>query len=124
MRYVDESFYFGEFVGEFAGEAKVLAALIARAEDLVDTLTHGRILAVGIEGLTKFQRAAVRRACCLMVDYFDNVDGLPSSDVVGYSMEGVRVWNRQRRQRPWEVAGCGMWAWHTLMSTGLMRASV
>ena len=122
MRYVDAGYYYDEFGGKCEREG--LGELVLRAEELVDVLTHGRVAAAGIDGLSGFQRAGVRRAVCLMVEHFLNLDGLPSSDVLSYSMENVRVWNRQRKQRPWEVAGCGMWAWHTLMSTGLMRGAV
>ena len=122
VRYICEEFYRGEFGGKFEGEG--LAQLIVRAEELVDVLTHGRVRALGIDGISQFQRDGVKRACCLIVEHFVNADSAPSSDVLSFSISDVRVWNRKRRQRPWEVAGCGMWAWHTLMATGLMRGAI
>ncbi|MDR2167533.1 MAG: hypothetical protein LBE35_06770 [Clostridiales bacterium] len=119
MRYINEDFYRNKHGGTYDGAG--LKALILRAEGLADALTYGRIRAAGFENLTKFQKAAVKRACCLMVDYFTNVDGQPSADVQSYSVADMRVYNRKRRERPWEVAGCGMWAWMELLSTGLMQ---
>jgi hypothetical protein len=119
MRYISEKYYRKTYGGLYEGEG--LKGLILRAEGLVDALTHGRVAARGLEGLTEFQRAAVKRACCLMVDYFVNADGGPSADVQSYSIADMRVWNRRRAERPWEIAGCGMWAWMELAKTGLMR---
>jgi len=59
------------FGGKYDGDG--LDGFIERAGVLIDALTHGR--ARDFDGLTKFQQDGVRRACCLMVDYFAGVDG-------------------------------------------------
>ena len=96
------------------------AEFVAKAADLVDFLTHGRIAAAGFENLTKFQQDNVRRAACLMVDHFANQQ--QGGDVASYGLGDIRVTKHKKQQKPWDVAGCGIWAWMTLMQTGLMRA--
>lgn len=117
--YIDKNYYKNEFGGKY--DEDDLSRLIERAGILVDVLTHGRVRARGLEGLTKFQAGSVRQAMCFMVEHFVNTDGAPSADVESYSMSDMRVWNRKRNLRPWEAYGCGMWAWQMLMGTGLMR---
>jgi len=119
MAYVNERYYRRNYKGKYQGED--LGQFLCRAHCLVDMLTHGRIQAVGFGNLTKYQQGAVRKSVCLMVDYFANLEGVPAANLSSYSLGGVRVSQRVRKEKPWEVAGCGMWAWHMLMSTGLMR---
>ncbi|MCL2752589.1 MAG: hypothetical protein FWE44_00390 [Defluviitaleaceae bacterium] len=120
MVYVTEKYYrkHGRYGGNDVGQ------LLHRAHCLVDFLTHNQIPARGFKNLTKYQQSAVRKSICLMVDFFANVDGMAASNIASYSLHGMRVHHRQSKQRPWEAAGCGMWAWFTLLSTGLMRGAM
>ena len=99
--------------------------LLAAASLLIDALTHNRIKAAGFESLTDFQRAQVKKACCLIADHMAksgaHADG---ADISSFSLADMRVRMRQRRLRPWEAVGCGLWAWMTLMQTGLMRGNL
>ena len=117
MKYVSEKYY--KKHGRHKGDD--LPQLLHRAHCLVDFLTHNQIQARGFDNLTTFQKSAIRKSICLMVDFFANVDNAPWASIASYSMHGIRVHHRREAQRPWEVAGCGMWAWLTLQSTGLMR---
>jgi len=94
------------------------------ASMLIDWLTHNHIVAVGFESLTKFQQSAVRKACCLIADYMARDDAAMRVDVDSFSLHDMQLRMRRRKMRPWEAAGCGQWAWTTLMSTGLMRRDV
>jgi len=94
---------------------------LAVASLLIDALTHNRIGLAGFGKLTDFQKEQVRKACCLIVDHMAQNGVEPDIDT--FSLADMRVRMRQRRLRPWEAAGCGMWAWLTLAQTGLMRGS-
>jgi len=124
MAYVTQKHYRQVYKGICKdGDVK---GLIAAASALVDVLTHNRIHAMGFENLTNFQRAAVKKACCLIVDYMVQTQSGAhmGADVDSFSLQDMRVHMRRRKLRPWEVAGCGLWAWTTLMQTGLMRRSL
>jgi len=88
---------------------------------MIDMLTHGRIKETGFESLTVFQQNRIKRAACLMVDHFAGADGEAGQDFASYAMPEIRVTTHRRREKPWEIAGCGKWGWYTLLSTGLMR---
>jgi hypothetical protein len=83
-------------------------------------LTHGCIKEIGFENLTAFQQNRIRRAVCLMIDHFAE-EGAAGTDFASYAMPEIRVTRHRRKEKPWEIVGCGMWAWFVLMSTGLMR---
>ena len=120
MIYVTKQYYARH--GRHKGDD--VAELLARAHDLVEHLTYGQIGVVGFARLTKFQQRQVRKAICLMVNHFANVDNLPAHNISSYSANGMRVHQRVAKEKPWEVAECGPWAWTALMATGLMRRTM
>jgi len=122
MAYVTERHYKKMYGGK--GQSEDLKGLIGAASAMIDGLTHNRIKAMGFENLTAFQQGAVKKACCMIVDHMEQSGGLPGVEVDSFSLHDMRVAMRRRRQRPWDAAGCGMWAWLTLMQTGLMRGSL
>ena len=121
MVYVSEKHYRNYHGGKYSGDD--LGEQLKRASALVDALTHNRIVAVGFENLTGFQQKAVRKACCLIVDGPADATA-PNADIESFMMQDMRINMRKRNVRPWEAAGIGVWAWMTLMQTGLMRGNV
>ena len=126
MAYVSQKHYInvhhkGQGQGQGAAKGGNAKELLAAASALIDVLTHNRIKAVGFQNLTKFQKAAVKKACCLIADHMAQSDANIGTDIDTFSLQDMRVRMRQRRLRPWEAAGCGLWAWMTLMQTGLMK---
>jgi len=122
MAYVTKNFYKKVHGGK--GKSEDLKGMIGAASVLIDALTHNRIRAMGFENLTAFQQGAVKKACCMIVDYMAQSGVMHGVEVDSLSLHDMRVATRRRKQRPWEAAGCGMWAWLTLMQTGLMRGNL
>jgi len=118
MAYVTEKYYSTTYGGKVSCDD--LSELIKRAVSLVDVLTHNRIRDAGFDTLTAFQKKAVKTAVCLMVDYMGASGERPGADIESFWMNDMRINLRNRKLRPWEAAGCGMWAWLELMQTGLM----
>jgi len=121
MAYASLKHYKNVHKGAAKGNAK---ELLAAASVLIDTLTHNRIAATGFDNLTDFQRAQVKKACCLIADHMAQSGSTVDTDIDTFSLADMRMRMRRRSLRPWEAAGCGMWAWITLMQTGLMRGSL
>lgn len=62
-----------------------------RASRNIDTLTYNRIIALGFEKLTEFQRDIVKESCCLFADFiFENFETLNCA-LNSYSVNGVSM---------------------------------
>jgi len=116
--YASEKYFKNKFKGKYSGDD--LQTWLKWAADVVDILTLNRIKAKGFAELTKFQQKSIRDACCLIVEHTASGDG-PNTDIDSFWMQDMRINMRRRKQRPWEAAGIGMWAWLKLQQTGLMR---
>ena len=122
MTYAGQKFYKNVHKGVLKDDGA--KGRLAAASVLIDALTHNRIRDVGFENLTDFQKAAVRKACCLIADHMAQNGPTAGTDIDTFSIQDMRVRMRRRNLRPWETAGCGLWAWLTLMQTGLMRGEL
>lgn len=87
--YADYAYYIDVYNG--GGTQGEMEPLLQRASDAVDALTFSRIVAVGWDKLTDFQRDLVRRACCLQADFLrENGDAVESA-LSSYSINGVSI---------------------------------
>jgi len=122
MSYVTQKHYKNVYKSEcLDGDVK---GRLEAASVLIDALTHNRIQAAGFDNLTAFQKAQVKKACCLIADHMAQAGAAMGNDIDTFALQDMRVRMRRRRMRPWEAAGCGLWAWITLMQTGLMRGNL
>ena len=120
--YASQKYYMNVYKGA-AGEGKA-KELLAVASMLIDALTYNRIKAVGFKNLTDFQKASVKKACCLIADHMERSGTDIGAYVDSFSLQDMRINMRKRKARPWEAVGCGLWAWLTLTQTGLMRGNL
>ena len=118
MAYASQKHYKSVHKGQCDNTAK---ERLTAAAALIDLLTHNRIRAVGFDNLTPFQKSAIRKACCQIADHMAQNNTTIDPDIDTFALQDMRVRLRRRKLRPWEAAGCGLWAWTTLMQTGLMR---
>ena len=89
MAYADYTYYVGTYGGE--AEYDEIQPMLEAASDVIDKLTYSRIVAIGYDKLTGFQRSKIERACCLQADFMlENADALDSS-IESYSINGVSM---------------------------------
>lgn len=87
--YADFDYYSGTYGGTVA-EADILPKLRQASRD-VDTLTFGRIRAVGFYRLSNFQQEIIQDCCCQLADFaYQNADVLESL-VSSYSINGASL---------------------------------
>ena len=71
--------------------AEELEKRLHKASRSIDSLTFNRIVGMGFDNLTKFQREIVKESCCLLADFLhDNADLLDSA-LNAYTVNGVSM---------------------------------
>lgn len=87
--YADYEYYSGTYGGTVP-EPDISPRLRQAARD-VDTLTFGRIHAVGLENLSAYQQEIIQECCCQLAEFaHENADVLESI-VSGYSINGASL---------------------------------
>ena len=68
-----------------------LEKILHKASRNIDSLTFNRIVGMGFDHLTEFQREIVKESCCLLADFLhDNADLLDSA-LNAYTINGVSM---------------------------------
>ena len=68
-----------------------LEKILHKASRNIDSLTFNRIVGMGFDHLTEFQREIVKESCCLLADFLhDNADLLDSA-LNAYTVNGVSM---------------------------------
>lgn len=88
--YVDENYYFSDFEGELIEEPEKYLTL---AQEKIDSITFNRIVKIGFDNLTEFQKDKVRKAICYEAQHiFENgYNNDNSSDISSYKVLDINV---------------------------------
>lgn len=88
--YVNEEYYSNEFKGELLPDDDIEKYLTI-AQEKIDDITFNRIVHIGFENLTDFQKDCISKAICYQAEhYFEN--GINSmSGVSSYSVLDISV---------------------------------
>lgn len=88
-QYVDIDYYLNTFHGTKIPENDLDEQLILASEK-IDELTYNRIVAIGFDNLTSFQKEKIQRAVCLHADYiFEN--GTEIGQISSFSVLDINV---------------------------------
>lgn len=88
--YATETYYESVYEGSLIPEEQQRKALI-QASRHIDTLTLNRIVGIGFDNLTEFQKDVIREVVCRQADFeTENADEI-NSVLSGYSINGVSV---------------------------------
>lgn len=83
--------YYKETYGGSSIPDDALERALKRASRHLDTLTYNRIIGVGFEHLTAFQRDIIQEVCCRQADFeYENADEL-SCILQNYAINGVSM---------------------------------
>lgn len=90
--YVDEKYYSDNFNGKKIPEDEI-EKYLQLAQEKIDSITYNRIVAIGFNNLTNFQREKIRDAICYQAEYiyvngYNNED---NRDVSSYSVLDISV---------------------------------
>lgn len=89
--YVDEGYYLNEFNGTTLPEDDV-EKYLRISQEKIDDITYNRIVAIGFEKLTEFQKECIRKAICYQAEYYfengiNSFTSVSSYDVLDISID-------------------------------------
>ncbi len=85
--YVDETYY-----ADFSGQIEEkLNSKLERASDQIDALTFNRIVGIGFDNLTEFQKDKVKKAVCLHANFMDQYGEYIDMPLSGFSAGSTSV---------------------------------
>lgn len=93
MCYVDEVFYesFGGLITERLNNK------LEKATDQINALTYNRIIGIGFDNLTEFQKDKIKKAACLHADFMEQYGEYIDMPLSGFSAGSISVnFNAQR----------------------------
>ena len=87
--YVSEDYYYNIFNGKVENVKKYLEL----AQEKINSITFNRIVGIGFDNLTEFQKDKISRAICYQADYIkDNgYNDENNSDISSYSVLDISV---------------------------------
>lgn len=93
-KYVDEGYYLEIFEGNKIDDLDELNKILILAQEKIDSITFNRIVRIGIDNLTEFQKDKVKKAICYQAEYiyengFNNEEN--KQDISSYSVLDINV---------------------------------
>lgn len=89
QKYVDSEYYLNTFKGTTI-PANELDKYLQKASEKIDELTFNRIVRIGFDNLTEFQKEKVQRAICFHADYiYEN--GTEMGQISSFSVLDISV---------------------------------
>ena len=89
-QYITEKYYFDEFEGETIPD-KDVEKYLKLAQEKIDEVTHNRIVNIGFDNLTDFQKDCISKAICHQAEYYF-ANGVSSlSNVSSYSVLDISI---------------------------------
>ena len=90
MSYVDSTYYKETFGGTILPEVSSNLKL-ERASDQVDTLTYNRIIGIGFDNLTEFQKDKIKKAVCIHAEFIEQYGAYIDTPLSGFSAGSTSV---------------------------------
>lgn len=90
MSYVDSTYYKDSFKGIIIPEEEIENKL-SRASDQIDTLTYNRIVGIGFDNLTEFQKDKVKKAICIHAEFIEQYGAYIDTPLSGFSAGSTSI---------------------------------
>lgn len=89
--YVSPKYYIEEFNGEIL--KRDIEKYLEQAQQKIDSITFNRIVAIGFDNLTEFQKDRISKAICHQAEYIhtNGYNNEENSDISSYSVLDISV---------------------------------
>ena len=90
--YVDEDYYSNVFEGTLIPDYEI-EKYLELAQEKIDSITKNRIVAIGFDNLTDFQKEKISKAICYQAEYIyeNGYNNENSRDITSYSVLDISV---------------------------------
>ena len=90
--YVDKEYYSNTFKGKNIPDEDI-EKYLELAQEKIDSITYNRIVAIGFDNLTEFQREKISKAICYQADYIctNGYNDEDNRDISSYSVLDISV---------------------------------
>lgn len=90
--YVNEEYYTDVFEGEIIPDVDI-EKYLKLAQEKIDSITHNRIVAIGFENLTEFQKDKISEAICYQAEYIfkNGYNDENNRDISSYAVLDISV---------------------------------
>lgn len=90
--YVDEEYYLNVFKGNIILEGNI-EEYLELSQEKIDSITYNRIVAMGFENLTEFQKEKISKAICYQAEYIykNGYNDEDNKDISSYSVLDISV---------------------------------
>lgn len=91
-QYVTYEYYLNEFRGNIL-KLNEINKYLQEASEKIDSITHNRIVAIGFDSLTDFQKEKIQKAVCYQAEYIYNngYNDEEKQDTSSYSVLDISV---------------------------------
>lgn len=117
-QYVDEAYYHNTFNGIMTPDDGI-DKYLKLAQEKIDDITKNRIVYIGFDNLTDFQKVCVCRAICFQAEYYV-VNGINSlTDVSSYSVLDISINVDNTKQTEAQKENMDEFAYMNIKKSGL-----
>lgn len=90
--YVNKEYYSNEFNGNKIPDEEI-EKYLKLAQEKIDSITYNRIIAVGFDNLTEFQKEKIKEAICYQAEYIytNGYNSEDNRDITSYSVLNISV---------------------------------
>ena len=116
-QYVDSSYYYNVYGGEVI-PPEYFDKKIKEASEKINEVTFNRIVKLGFNNLTEFQKEKVREAVCAQADYIYEKGYDNEEDISSYRVLDITV-NEKESDSQAKKMGMSSYAYSQIKKTGL-----
>ena len=92
MSYADKEYYLKDYIGKLIPESEI-DKYLKLSQEKIDDVTYNRIIDIGFNNLSDFQKLKIKESVCCQADYIyeNGFNDDEKSDIASYSVLDITV---------------------------------
>lgn len=117
-QYVTQEYYFNEFGGTTLPDAEI-SKYLKLAQEKIDDVTFNRIVGIGFDNLTDFQKECVSKAVCYQAEYYFENGTSSLSNVSSYEVLDISITMKEDTKTEAQKLEMSEFAYMNIKKSGL-----